>query len=274
MRSVAIESAYVRCALHSRCVLHKTLCDIVGRVNNSKEGMMVFQRYFAFALSAALSAGTAIAQEQAASRTAGAAAAPTPLYQSAFSDYKVFLEPQLMSWRAANDQVRDGGGMAGHDMSKMKSLNPGTAGEAVMPAHDMNSMKDPEKTGGHDMSEMAAMPVPAAGKTTAPKNAADQKKSMPHDMSKMNRSGGGAMDMPGHDMKSMGASKPSKKVAPATATAADAPRMRGSMPGHDMANMGKTMPAKPVAAGAKTVKKPAAEAPQQRMDHSKMNHKE
>lgn len=41
------------------------------------------------------------------------------LYESAFSDYKPYKEPTVMSWRQANDQVRETGGMAGHDMSAM-----------------------------------------------------------------------------------------------------------------------------------------------------------
>lgn len=71
--------------------------------------------------------------------------APSSTYQSAFADYKPYTEPVLMSWRAANDQVRDAGSGHGHDMAKTKaqSTDPHAG-------HDMSTMVTPE-----------AAPVPA-----------------------------------------------------------------------------------------------------------------
>lgn len=74
----------------------------------------------------------------------GAPAASGSAYQSAFADYKPYKEPVVMSWRAANDPVRDTGGMQGHDMATMKSQSA-----------------DPHA--GHDMSKMGSTPAAGAG---------------------------------------------------------------------------------------------------------------
>ena len=86
----------------------------------------------------------------------GAPATSGSAYQSAFADYKPYTEPVVMSWLKANEQVRDTGGMQGHDMATMKSQSG-----------------DPHA--GHDMSKMGANPAsPAPGEpnvTTSAKEA-------------------------------------------------------------------------------------------------------
>ena len=94
----------------------------------------------------AMAPAVAIAQTQSPAHDgrAGAPAASGSAYQSAFADYKPYKEPVVMSWREANDQVRDTGGMQGHDMATMKSQS-----------------EDPHA--GHDMSKMGANPAASAG---------------------------------------------------------------------------------------------------------------
>lgn len=203
-----------------------------------------------FTLAVALSAG-AIAQERPveAPRKDAQAVAASPLYQSAFAGYQGFREPAVMSWRAANDQVRDAGGMAGHDMSKMD-------GGAAMPGHDMSKMND------------------AAAATPGDTGATGTQKAMPaHDMGKMKSGAKGKMDMPGHDMSNMAQPQGAKKANRPAAPAAKVQATPTAMPGHDMANMDKEKPAAPSRPAPAASKKPAANAPG-KMDHSKMNNKE
>jgi hypothetical protein len=185
---------------------------------------MAFTRYFMFPLLAALSANAAYSQEQSTEQKNAEtkATSQSPHYQSAFSDYKSFREPEVMSWLAANDQVRHAGGMgamAGHDMSKMNGGEmPGSEGksgsgaQSAMPAHDMGSMKDSGSMSEHEMSKMNAKPI--SGKTTAEasRNPADQKKSTPP-----------------HDMAKMGKSKPEK-----SATGSPKPTMKAAAPEQTM----------------------------------------
>ena len=159
---------------------------------------------FAFSLSAGLSAAAAIAQELPASPSSHSApaAAPAPLYLSAFTNYISFREPELLSWRAANDQVRDAGtGMGGHDMSKMghdmSKMNGGASGAMATPGHDMKAMKTEKpltkaatSAPVHDMANMgkgsARKAVPATGKRSDAKPAPEPRQEM-MDHSKMNK---------------------------------------------------------------------------------------
>jgi hypothetical protein len=155
-----------------------------GRVNNILEGRMVFQRCFAFALTAALGLRV-VAQElpTAPVATGEKAAGTAPLYQSAFTDYKSFREPEVMSWRASNDQVRDAGGTGEHDMSKMSGaaavpghdmppMKPDAAGHVAVPGHQMGSTKS------HDMGKAGAAPGPAPKKMSVPGKARSEKKAV------------------------------------------------------------------------------------------------
>ncbi len=57
----------------------------------------------------------ASAQTPTPANAAPAVAPPTgAAYRSAFADYQPYTEPVMMSWREANDQVRDTGSMHGH----------------------------------------------------------------------------------------------------------------------------------------------------------------
>lgn len=163
-----------------------------------------------------------------------AAQSPTsPEYQSAFSDYKPYKEPVVMSWREANDQVRDTGGMKGHDMATMKSQTD-----------------DPH--GGHDMSSMGAKPsagIPAgsaiapaaqkAGQDHAAHGASKAPTEDPHaghDMSKMTPAAGARQSVP---------TKAKKATAEHAAHGEKKAQTDDPHAGHDMSKM---TPAKPAAA--------------------------
>lgn len=82
----------------------------------------------------ALGSSTAMAQTQ--TQPASRPVTPAPAYASAFSDYKPYKEPVLVSWRAANDQVGTTGAMSGHDMATMPSQP-----DDPHAGHDMSTMK-------------------------------------------------------------------------------------------------------------------------------------
>ncbi len=116
---------------------------------------------------------------------------PATTYQSTFTEYKNYQDPELISWRTANDVVREFGSMAQMgDMGGDKATqNTGAGGtqdqtgkesKAAEPAHDMGKMneatkankpkaKSPDMKGmegmsnmpGHDMSNMKSKTVPA-----------------------------------------------------------------------------------------------------------------
>ena len=172
----------------------------------------MISKCIAFALTAALASGV-VAQEGPAAPIAAAekAGGAAEIYQSAFSNYKSFREPEVMSWRASNDQVRDGGGVSAHDMGKL-------SGGAAMPAHDMQSMK-PEAAGtgtpehgrgpakdaggmeGHDMGKMDKMDKMGSAPVRESKNGAAAKASVQlkakpaHDVSKMKPGSGAERDL-------------------------------------------------------------------------------
>jgi len=153
---------------------------------------MISYRYLPRALSAAIVLVPLVVAAQTAERdplNAQAATASAP-YQSAFTDYQSYQDPQMVPWRAANDEVGRPGGMTGHDMSGMKGMKgmKGMSGmkdmgdqekRGNMPAHDMSSMKGAgnaetmKAMPGRDMKDMkgaAASPsatkaAPSAGKS-------------------------------------------------------------------------------------------------------------
>lgn len=54
---------------------------------------------------------------------------PSTLYQSAFTDYQNYRDPELMPWRTANEEVRKSGSMAGMSMEGESAGNvPGPSG--------------------------------------------------------------------------------------------------------------------------------------------------
>ncbi len=151
----------------------------------------------------AMAPAVALAQTQSPAQDgpAGAPAASGPAYQSAFADYKPYIEPVLMSWRKANDQVRDTGGMQGHDMATMESptknphaghdmskmganpavpARPGVAssaddGGAGHAAHGAKKAQAEDPHAGHDMSKMSPA-KPAAPNTVKPRPPSTAKK--------------------------------------------------------------------------------------------------
>lgn len=131
-------------------------------------------------------------------------AAPMVKYESAFTDYQPFREPQIKSWKEVNKEVADNPSM-GHNMGAMKMDAPGGA-------------KTREAAAGHDMSTMKTMPGKTMPKTMPgmDKQAADAPKSK-----------GGAA---GHDMAAMKAAKGNETMAMAhpEAKSGQSPRAAGA----------------------------------------------
>ena len=126
-------------------------------------------------------------------------ATPPPVYESAFSGYKPYQDPELMPWKMANDVVREFGGM-----TAMKGM-----GEGDSSAHDAH------QAGGNGQSEQPAQPA-HDGSDAPPVSPAAPPKNKPADMK----------TMPGHDMSKMPQKAPAATPKPA------APAMPSSMPGH------------------------------------------
>ena len=111
-------------------------------------------------------------------------------YQSAFTEYKNFQDPEWVSWRVANDVVREFGSMA-----VMEGME-GDKGTASTGGVDDPKNKDEAKTEkdngaakpAHDMSKMTRVPKTNVIKA---RPSADMK------------SKEGMANMPGHDMGSM-----------------------------------------------------------------------
>jgi hypothetical protein len=179
-----------------------------------------------FFLAMAPSVALAQTQSPAQDGRAGAPSASGSAYQSAFADYKPYIEPVVMSWRKANDQLRDTEGMQGHGMATMKPQS-----------------EDPHA--GHDMSKMGAHPAAPAGPGVA--SSAEEpgashaahvtKKSQAedphagHDMSKMTPADPGAptpiKPRPPSNAKKSGANRGAMKAQPTDPHA-----------GHDLSKMG------------------------------------
>ncbi len=170
------------------------------------------------------------------------ATTPPITYQSAFSDYKPYQDPELMPWKTANDVVRDFGGMAG--MGSME---------------DMKGADSPNAKPGE--GEPAKQPAkPSHGPASGPKKPASPA-SKPAEMK----------NMPGHDMSKMQGSKPkinTPKIAPTPGTK-DKGEMT-DMPGHDMSSMQQKAPPAPTTKSSPPPGKPAAPAPMP--GHGGMSH--
>ncbi|MFC0132979.1 hypothetical protein CR105_26320 [Massilia eurypsychrophila] len=168
----------------------------------------------------------------------GATAAPpptSPVYQSAFADYKPYKEPVVLSWRETNDQVRDSGGMQEHDMATMKSQSDdphaghdmttgAKAGAGIAPiakktgqdrsAHAAKKAPAGAPHAGHDMSKMTpAKSAPAAPPTTGVPLTAKQT-----DAVQGGKQAQGGDPHAGHDMSKM---PPAPKIAPSGADKAN-----------------------------------------------------
>lgn len=174
--------------------------------------------------------------------------APPITYQSAFSDYKPYQDPEWISWKTANDVVREFGSMA--EMGGMGEMNgadspdaqPGKGEQANQPAKPS-----------HDMSNMNKSETPASGskKPASPT-------SKPAEMK----------NMPGHDMSKMQGPKPktnTPKIAPAPKTN-DKGNM-ADMPGHDMGSMQRKAPSSPTTKSSPPSGKPVAPATMPGMSH-------
>ena len=217
---------------------------------------MISYRYSRRALLAATAFIPFVATAQTAGRdplNSPATASNAP-YQSAFTEYKNFQDTELMSWRAANDVVREFGSMAtmeGMDGDK-GTESTGGAGDPKNKdeAKTENENRPPEPA--HDMGKMNEKSLPASPKKPVSSS------SKPSEMG----------NMPSHDMSKMnGAPKPNKIKAKPDA---DMKGMEGmtNMPGHDMGSMkGKTAPTPPAKQPA-PVTKPTT--PQAMPDHSGM----
>ncbi len=135
---------------------------------------------------------------------------PPPVYESPFTDYKPYQDPEIMSWKAANDVVREFGGMAA--MKDMGDDNS-SAHDADKPAAGSEQSRQPAQPS-HDGSH--ATPGASAPPPTAPS------KSKPADMK----------TMPGHDMRKMPQKTPAAATQPTPAPQPAAPDMHKRMPGH------------------------------------------
>lgn len=175
---------------------------------------------------------------------------PPISYQSAFSDYKPYQDPEWMPWKTANEVVREFGSMAGMggmgDMHGADSpdAQPGKGEQANQPAKPS-----------HDMSNMNQSETPASGskKPASPT-------SKPAEMS----------NMPGHDMSKMQGPKPktktnTPKIAPASKTK-DKGNM-ADMPGHDMGSMQRKAPSSPTTKSIPPSGKPVMPATMPGMSH-------
>ena len=138
-------------------------------------------------------------------------ATPPPVYDSAFTDYKPYQDPELIPWKAANDVVREFGGMAamndmGDDSSSAHGAHKTTGG-----AEPSKQPAQPSHDGGHA--------TPAAPPTIPP---AAPSNSKPAEMK----------PMPGHDMSKMPQKAPASVPKPTPAPKPAAPAVPNSMPGH------------------------------------------
>lgn len=207
--------------LHYKVVILRTACcqQRMGRlqknviraaIGRQKENQMHL-KLFCPLIALSIAPSVALAQTHMPAH-AGPPTAPSPsspAYQSTFADYRPYKEPALMSWREANDRVRDAGAMQGHDMATMKSQSD-----------------DPHA--GHDMSKMApAMPDPADPARPGV-TAAAEKASADH-------AGSGTNNAPtedphaGHEMSKMSPAKP-RTAAPAASGAS--PSKKETNPAH------------------------------------------
>lgn len=119
-------------------------------------------------------------------------------YQSAFADYKNYQEPEFIPWRAANDEVREFGSMAGME---------GMEGKENMADKQQRGMS---KIRGKTMRPIQEKPVSSDGKPSERGNMQG------YDMSKMKGSNNtNKMKAPDRDMKAMGDMK--GKEAPVSA---------------------------------------------------------
>lgn len=134
----------------------------------------------------------------------------SPVYESAFTDYKPYQDPEIISWKAANDVVREFGGMA-----SMKGMDDnGSAHGAHKPAGGAEPPRQPAQPshdGGH-----ATPAAPAAAPSATPSA------SEPAEMK----------SMPGHDMSKMPQKAPVNAPKSTPAPKPAAPAMPNSMPGH------------------------------------------
>lgn len=102
-------------------------------------------------------------------------------YDSAFTDYKPYQDPELMSWKTANDVVREFGSMAAMGDMSGDTKMPGNT-EAASEVDRPNPPAQPA----HDMSKMAPQAPAASQKPATPAGKPAEMQTMPgHDMSKM-----------------------------------------------------------------------------------------
>lgn len=134
----------------------------------------------------------------------------TTPYHSAFTEYKNYQDPALMSWRAANEVVREFGSMA-----QMADMGGDKATESTDPVglKDQAGKESKPAEPAHDMGKMNE-----ATQASPPK-------AKPHaDMKGME----GMPNMPGHDMGNMKSkTAPARQPTPLTNPAASP-----SMPDH------------------------------------------
>lgn len=136
--------------------------------------------------------------------------APTStVYESAFSDYRPYQDPEIISWKAANDVVKEFGGMA-----SMKGMGEGDGSDAGHQTGNTDQAK-PAAQSAPDGSH-AGHAAPRASPSAAPSN------NQPADMK----------TSPGHDMSKMPQAAPSGPAKSSPAPQPAAPAKPQGMPGH------------------------------------------
>lgn len=123
---------------------------------------MASHRYFRHALLAAAVLVPLIGAAQTSGRDPldpRAAVADAP-YQSAFAEYQTYQDPEVGSWRSANDSVGQAAGQGGHNMDGMQGKG-GRKEMDGMPGHrmsDMGKMKEKAATPGKKSEPAGAAP--------------------------------------------------------------------------------------------------------------------
>ena len=65
-------------------------------------------------------------------------------YESAFSDYKPYIEEKISSWRALNEKVR-GGGHSGHSLGSQNSMGNMESESGGMPLDNSKPAAGPDQ---------------------------------------------------------------------------------------------------------------------------------
>ncbi len=77
------------------------------------------------------------------------ATAQVPVYDSAFTGYKAYVEPQVAPWKETNDKIGAAPGHAGHAMHTPKQAPAPVPKPAAVPAQPVKAKADPHAGHNH-----------------------------------------------------------------------------------------------------------------------------